>query len=41
MREAHDYWVTTIRPDGSPYVRPTWGVWVRGTFHCSGGERTQ
>ncbi|WP_226005144.1 pyridoxamine 5'-phosphate oxidase family protein [Natrinema salinisoli] len=41
MRDAQSYWVTTIRPDGSPHVRPTWGVWVDGTFHCGGGERTR
>ena len=35
------YWVTSIRPDGKPHVRPTWGVWVEGTFYCGGGERTR
>ena len=34
------YWVTTIRPDGKPHVRPTWGVWVEETFYCGGGEQT-
>ena len=41
IRDARHYWVTTIRPDGSPHVRPTWGVRVDGTFHCGGGERTR
>ncbi|WP_226040167.1 pyridoxamine 5'-phosphate oxidase family protein [Natrinema sp. DC36] len=41
MRDARNYWVTTNRPDGSPHVRPTWGVWVDGTFHCGGGEGTR
>ena len=36
-----NYWVTTVRPDGRPHARPTWGVWVDGTFHCGGGERTR
>lgn len=35
------YWITTIRPDGKPHVRPTWGVWVDETFYCGGGERTR
>ena len=35
------YWVTTRRPDGWPHCRPTWGVWVDGTFHCGGGEATR
>ena len=41
MRDAQQYWVTTIRPDGTPHVRPTWGVWVDDTFYCGGGERTR
>lgn len=35
------FWVTTIRPDGKPHARPTWGVWVDGTFYCGGGEQTR
>lgn len=35
------YWLTTVRPDGRPHVRPTWGVWVEETFYCGGGERTR
>lgn len=35
------FWVTTVRPDASPHVRPTWGVWLDGTIHCGGGERTR
>lgn len=41
MRTDRFYWVTTIRPDGVPHARPTWGVWVDGTFYCGGGERTR
>ncbi|SEQ90964.1 pyridoxamine 5'-phosphate oxidase family protein [Natrinema salaciae] len=41
MQGAQHYWVTTARPDGSPHVRPTWGVWADGTFHCGGGEGTR
>ncbi|TYL37475.1 pyridoxamine 5'-phosphate oxidase [Natronococcus pandeyae] len=41
MGSDRSYWVTTIRPDGRPHVRPTWGVWVDGTFYCGGGERTR
>lgn len=41
MVDDRFYWVTTVRPDGSPHVRPTWGVWVDGTFYCGGGGRTR
>lgn len=40
MRGDRSYWVTTVRPDGRPHARPTWGVWIDGGFHCGGGERT-
>ena len=36
-----NYWVITVRPDGRPHARPTWGVWVDGQFHCGGGGRTR
>lgn len=35
------FWVTTVRPDGKPHARPTWGVWLEDTFYCGGGERTR
>ena len=41
MADERNYWVTTVRPDGRPHARPTWGVWVDDTFHCGGGERTR
>ncbi|MDL5361859.1 pyridoxamine 5'-phosphate oxidase family protein [Halalkalicoccus sp. NIPERK01] len=41
MEGDRNYWVSTTRPDGRPHVRPVWGVWVDGTFHCGGGGRTR
>lgn len=41
MESDRSYWVSTTRPDGRPHARPTWGVWVEGTFYCGGGERTR
>ena len=28
MSKAHNYWVSTTRPDGRPHVMPVWGVWI-------------
>jgi hypothetical protein len=25
---SHDYWLTSVRPDGRPHVMPVWGVWL-------------
>ncbi len=35
------FWVVTVGSGGRPHARPTWGVWVDGTFHCGGGEGTR
>jgi PPOX class probable F420-dependent enzyme len=38
---AHDYWVATVRPDGSPHVMPVWGVWLDGRLWFSSGLRSR
>ena len=38
---AHDYWVATVRPDGSPHVMPVWGVWLAGRVWFSSGLRSR
>lgn len=30
IARAGDYWVTTVRADGTPHVRPVFAVWVAG-----------
>lgn len=32
LETARNYWVVATRPDGRPYSRPVWGVWLEGTF---------
>ncbi|ASU85098.1 pyridoxamine 5'-phosphate oxidase [Nocardiopsis gilva YIM 90087] len=27
LRESHDYWVSSVWPDGRPHTMPVWGVW--------------
>ncbi|MGK5114377.1 MULTISPECIES: pyridoxamine 5'-phosphate oxidase family protein [unclassified Geodermatophilus] len=38
---SHDYWVATVRPDGSPHVMPVWGVWLDGRLWFSSGRRSR
>lgn len=33
--KSHNYWLTTVRPDGSPHVMPVWGVWVEDAWYFS------
>ena len=39
LEQARNYWITTIRPDGKPHVRPVWGVWLDDTVQFSTGAR--
>ncbi|ADJ16135.1 pyridoxamine 5'-phosphate oxidase family protein [Halalkalicoccus jeotgali] len=41
MEGDRNYWVSTTLPDGRPHARPVWGIWLDGTVHCGGGERTR
>ena len=34
---SHNYYLTTVRPDGTPHVMPLWGIWVNGRFYFSTG----
>jgi hypothetical protein len=35
------YWLTTVRPDGTPHSVPRWGVWVDGRFYYDGSPETR
>jgi PPOX class probable F420-dependent enzyme len=28
LRDAHNYWICTTRPDGRPHAMPVWGAWT-------------
>ncbi|HKS47576.1 MAG TPA: pyridoxamine 5'-phosphate oxidase family protein [Amycolatopsis sp.] len=27
LRDSHDYWLSTVWPDGRPHLTPVWAVW--------------
>ncbi|MBZ5569583.1 MAG: pyridoxamine 5'-phosphate oxidase family protein [Acidobacteriia bacterium] len=35
IADAHNYWVGTTRPDGSPHAMPVWAVWWNGAVYFS------
>ncbi|MDI2130380.1 pyridoxamine 5'-phosphate oxidase family protein [Yinghuangia seranimata] len=41
LAASHDYWVSTVRPDGRPHAMPVWGVWLDAClwFSSSLGSR--
>lgn len=38
---ARHYWLATTNPDGTPHVRPVWGVWVAGCLYFDGHPHTR
>jgi pyridoxine/pyridoxamine 5'-phosphate oxidase len=38
LRKSHNYWITTVRPDGSPHTMIVWGLWLDGAFYFSTGK---
>lgn len=38
---AQNYWLASVRPDGSPHSIPRWGVWVADAFYYDGATTTR
>lgn len=32
LAASRNYWIATVRPDGSPHTMPVWGVWLDDRF---------
>lgn len=41
LERAHNYWLSTTRPDGRPHAMPVWGVWLESAFLFSTGARSR
>ena len=37
---SQHYWLSTVRPDGTPHTVPRWGVWVDNRFYYDGSPAT-
>jgi hypothetical protein len=38
LKKSHNYWITTVKPDGSPHTMVVWGLWQGGRFLFSTGK---
>jgi uncharacterized pyridoxamine 5'-phosphate oxidase family protein len=38
LKKSREYFVTTVRPDGSPHVMIVWGLWIENVFYFSTGK---
>lgn len=41
LRKSHNYWITTVKPDGSPHTMVVWGLWRDGAFLFSTGRESR
>jgi len=41
LKKAHNYWITTVKPDGSPHTMVVWGIWQDGRFLFSTGSQSR
>ncbi|HZC24905.1 MAG TPA: pyridoxamine 5'-phosphate oxidase family protein [Candidatus Binatia bacterium] len=41
LKKSHNYWITTVKPDGSPHTMVVWGLWQEGRFLFSTGRHSR
>jgi hypothetical protein len=41
LKKSHNYWITTVKPDGSPHMMVVWGLWQDGRFLFSTGSKSR
>ena len=41
LKKSHNYWMTTVKPDGSPHTMVVWGLWTDGRFLFSTGSQSR
>jgi hypothetical protein len=41
LKKSHNYWITTVKPDGSPHTMVVWGLWQNGRLLFSTGSQSQ
>ena len=41
LKTSHNYWITTVKPDGSPHTMVVWGLWQDGRFLFSTGSKSR
>jgi hypothetical protein len=41
LKKSHNYWITTVKPEGSPHTMVVWGLWQDGRFIFSTGSKSR
>ena len=35
LTNSHNYWLTSVRPNGAPHTMIVWGIWLNGAYYFS------
>jgi Pyridoxamine 5'-phosphate oxidase len=41
LKKSHNYWITTVKPEGSPHTMVVWGLWQDGRLLFSTGSNSR
>ncbi len=41
LKKSHNYWIVTVKSDGSPHSMVVWGMWQDGRFLFSTGSQSR
>ncbi len=41
LKKSHNYWITTVKANGSPHTMVVWGLWQGGRFLFSTGRKSR
>ncbi len=41
LKKSHNYWITTVKPEGAPHTMVVWGLWMDGGFYFSTGRESR
>ena len=41
LEKSHNYWLSTVTPEGAPHCMAVWGLWMEGKFYFSTGRKSK
>jgi|ERR1700685_10236 hypothetical protein len=41
LKQSHNYWITTVKPEGAPHTMVVWGLWQDGRLLFSTGSKSR
>jgi len=41
LQNSRQYWISTVRPNGTPHTMIVWGLWMKGIFCFSTGKQSR